>query len=257
MTVEDEQRMLLKAVTDHPDDDAPRLAYADWCDRRGDPRGRFIRVQIELAKIEFDLESPKRRPLENESRKLLNSHGREWMPIQHPHIIDSKMHRGFIAGLTMTAASFLEHFADLRTLYPIQLVTIRNLVLHARAVLTSPHMRLLSSLSVRDGGITDDDLKAFSHSPYITNLWWLILTDNQISQEGVEALITSPFLKKLSFVRLEGNPCDPIETAGFDQGCLVDIQMPEVGRELEVRFGPIRWLKYRDIPSPFEPVDKR
>lgn len=256
MTTDDEAA-LLKAVIENPDDDAPRLAYADWCDQRGDPRGRFIRVQLELAKVRFNLESPKRRPLLDESMDLLEKHGREWMPIQNPHIIDCEMNRGFVAGVTMTATSFLQYFADMSTLYPIQLVTVRDLAHQARAVLTSPQLRMLSSLSVNRGNITDDDVRALSHSPFAENLWWLDLSMNQITREGVEVLIASPVLKKLSFVWLEGNPCNPVEIASFDQGCLVYKNMPEAGRQLEARFGPIKWLKYQDIPSPFEPVDKR
>jgi uncharacterized protein (TIGR02996 family) len=43
---------LLRAVVDEPDDDLPRLAYADWCEEAGDSgRAEFIRVQLELAKL--------------------------------------------------------------------------------------------------------------------------------------------------------------------------------------------------------------
>ncbi len=43
---------LLRAICENPDDDAPRLIYADWLDEHGDPRqAEFIRVQIELARI--------------------------------------------------------------------------------------------------------------------------------------------------------------------------------------------------------------
>src|SRR5262249_5730792 len=42
----------LKDVIDRPDDDAPRLAYADWLMERDDParraRGEFIRLQCEM-----------------------------------------------------------------------------------------------------------------------------------------------------------------------------------------------------------------
>jgi uncharacterized protein (TIGR02996 family) len=41
----------LHAVIEHPDDDGPRLVYADWLDEQGDPRGEFIRVQCELARL--------------------------------------------------------------------------------------------------------------------------------------------------------------------------------------------------------------
>src|SRR5439155_16650690 len=40
----------LQAVLDAPDDDAPRLMYADWLTERGDPLGEFIRLQIELER---------------------------------------------------------------------------------------------------------------------------------------------------------------------------------------------------------------
>lgn len=40
----------LAAVVAAPADDLPRLVYADWLDERGDPRGEFIRVQVELAR---------------------------------------------------------------------------------------------------------------------------------------------------------------------------------------------------------------
>src|SRR5215211_7281474 len=44
---------LLRAVFEHPEDDAPRLAYADWLDESGgDPeRAAFIRVQCKLARL--------------------------------------------------------------------------------------------------------------------------------------------------------------------------------------------------------------
>lgn len=39
---------LLRAICEHPDEDTPRLAYADWCDENGDPdRAEFIRLQYE------------------------------------------------------------------------------------------------------------------------------------------------------------------------------------------------------------------
>jgi len=41
---------LLNAIIAHPDEDTPRLAYADWLDENGNPdRAAFIRVQCRLA----------------------------------------------------------------------------------------------------------------------------------------------------------------------------------------------------------------
>jgi uncharacterized protein (TIGR02996 family) len=40
---------LLAAVAASPNDDAPRLVYADWLDERGDQRGEFLRLEVRLA----------------------------------------------------------------------------------------------------------------------------------------------------------------------------------------------------------------
>jgi len=46
----DDQLALLAAVLEFPEQDAPRLIYADWLDEHGDaPRAEFIRVSVELA----------------------------------------------------------------------------------------------------------------------------------------------------------------------------------------------------------------
>jgi uncharacterized protein (TIGR02996 family) len=59
---------LLAAIRQAPDDDAPRLIYADWLDENGQPeRADFIRVQIELARQD----SPELRKREAE---LLSAH---------------------------------------------------------------------------------------------------------------------------------------------------------------------------------------
>src|SRR5215472_16114924 len=43
----------LKAICDSPDDDVPRLVYADWLDEQGQAaRSEFIRVQLALAPLE-------------------------------------------------------------------------------------------------------------------------------------------------------------------------------------------------------------
>jgi uncharacterized protein (TIGR02996 family) len=45
-----DEAALLSAIIHHPDEDTPRLAYADWLDENDDPdRAEFIRVQIRLA----------------------------------------------------------------------------------------------------------------------------------------------------------------------------------------------------------------
>src|SRR5262245_25362518 len=64
----------LSAIHEAPHNDQPRLVYADWLDKRGDPRGEFIRVQYELERPDAreDLLPDLR------ERELLGRHGVAW-----------------------------------------------------------------------------------------------------------------------------------------------------------------------------------
>jgi uncharacterized protein (TIGR02996 family) len=44
-TLGDTEIELLRAITESPDDDGPRLVYADWLTEQGDRRGEFITLQ--------------------------------------------------------------------------------------------------------------------------------------------------------------------------------------------------------------------
>jgi uncharacterized protein (TIGR02996 family) len=69
----------LQTIRDNPDDDGPRLVYADWLEERGDPLGEFIRVQCELARAAREGESPNRKSLRQREEELLSAHRWEWL----------------------------------------------------------------------------------------------------------------------------------------------------------------------------------
>jgi uncharacterized protein (TIGR02996 family) len=41
----------IAVIEGNPDDDTPRLIYADWLDERADPRGEYLRAEVRLAKL--------------------------------------------------------------------------------------------------------------------------------------------------------------------------------------------------------------
>lgn len=51
VTAMDEEADFLGELQSHPNDDATRLLYAEWLDGRGDPRGRFLRLEVALAEL--------------------------------------------------------------------------------------------------------------------------------------------------------------------------------------------------------------
>src|SRR5438067_1186426 len=71
------EEALFQTILEHPDEDAPRLVYADWLDEHGDPdRAEFIRVQCELARLPGD---DSRRPaLPQGEEALLRRYRKSW-----------------------------------------------------------------------------------------------------------------------------------------------------------------------------------
>jgi uncharacterized protein (TIGR02996 family) len=73
-----ERDALLRAICDAPDDDLPRLVFADWLDEHGDPtRAEFIRLQCHLDAS--DRFAPGRRTLLCREWNLLRRHGDRWI----------------------------------------------------------------------------------------------------------------------------------------------------------------------------------
>jgi uncharacterized protein (TIGR02996 family) len=70
-------RGFLEDIIAHPDDDAPRLIFADWLEEQGDgARAEFIRSQIERARLpDWDAGQVRLRLREQE---LLAQHGQKW-----------------------------------------------------------------------------------------------------------------------------------------------------------------------------------
>lgn len=124
---------LLAAILHAPDDDAPRLIYADWLDERGEwERAEFVRVQVELVRQPANprchclggcLMNHAGCPLA--IKEKLQKRERElWMRIAAAEpigkVCDRKhWSRGFVSRIELTTDAFLDHAADLFARHPI------------------------------------------------------------------------------------------------------------------------------------------
>jgi uncharacterized protein (TIGR02996 family) len=92
---------LLRAIRELPDEDTPRLVYADFLEEEGpSPLAEFIRAQVESAQLpEHD---PRRAPLEDREHELLGAHECHWLGVE-PGDADGlrewQFDRGFINGV--------------------------------------------------------------------------------------------------------------------------------------------------------------
>ena len=89
---------LVEAILADPEDDAPRLVYADALMQAGDPRGELIAVQCALARC--DASDPAREALAERSAALERAHRDAWLGGLGLSTQTMRFERGFVEELT-------------------------------------------------------------------------------------------------------------------------------------------------------------
>lgn len=140
---------LLRAILEQPEEDTPRLVYADWLDERGEhERAEFIRLQVELSHWQATAciyrgkpwpNSPPARcclPGAKACEKCFRTEYIErrerglWavsLGWAHPFHGDLLwFSRGFVSRVTCTQADFEKHIAALFSSHPITAVTLSD-----------------------------------------------------------------------------------------------------------------------------------
>jgi uncharacterized protein (TIGR02996 family) len=200
----------LRAICEAPDDDTPRLVYADWLEEHGQAeRAEFIRAQCALAGATA---GPNRLALEARARELLKRYGEEWARPLAERVQEWTFHRGFIDEVRVEARAFLAGAEVLFRLAPVQ-----HLHLYWNAVLPYQRARLvgvlsectylarLRSLDLRDNYIGSDGVEALAVSEHLGRLDRLDLSYNHIADRGVRRLAASPLPARLTHLDLSFN----------------------------------------------------
>ena len=93
-----EGRALRDAVLAAPEDDVPRVLFAEWLIARGDPWGELIRAQCALG---AGLNPAERIALREEERALLARHQRAWLAPYEARGMSLALRRGFVDEVTV------------------------------------------------------------------------------------------------------------------------------------------------------------
>jgi uncharacterized protein (TIGR02996 family) len=185
---------LLRAVLEEPEDDAPRLIYADWLEEHGGEkeaaRAEFIRVQVKSSRLPE--EDDRRAELEARASELREAHGAEWEgPLSGRAHVEAYrrgfaeavgLHRGDWQG-NEGAGQFLADLAAVLELAPVR----------------EAHWFARGCLRARLAG-REDLSSLFDHL-------------SARGESDLELLAASPLLRRLhtidiGFLTLEGNPGD-------------------------------------------------
>lgn len=113
---------LLRSIRDLPDEDTPRLVYADYLEEEGHAaRAEFVRVQVERARLpEGD---PQRAALEDREQELLGEHECDWLgvpPGETDELTEWEFDRGFVHEVAASPVFMNGPGGDLCAAHPVR-----------------------------------------------------------------------------------------------------------------------------------------
>ena len=267
------EESFLQAIREHPDDDTPRLVYADWLEEHGDPaRAEFVRVQVALAGMAAD---PRRVPLAAREQALLAGHRDDWLgPLrdlaagaaQVGH--EWEFRRGFLERVALDARVFLERAEEVFAWAPVRDVHLRSAdevvedlaaspwlgrldcldlrgdhigAAGMEALAGSPHLGRLRTLDLHGNVIGSAGARALARAPWLVNLTTLLLPGNEVGAPGAEALAGSPNVARLTALDVASNNLTP---AGIET---LRARCPQVRADDQFRPGEDGYLMYGDM----------
>jgi uncharacterized protein (TIGR02996 family) len=224
----------IEAIRDAPDDDTPRLIYADWLEERGDPHGEFIRLQCALVKLRN--RDSRREMLARRERELWERHRKVWLG---GHEREAGGLKTFVRGFRFFTRFFLNNYPYYETYCarwaPLQSITLDSgsgpmrdpgpqagerlgicpslagwLQLEARGgssgawlppLLASPHLHRLRELHLHHVGLDPAAVHALAGLTNLTNLRKLSLKVYHIGDREITALADAPLLSGLTSLR--------------------------------------------------------
>ncbi len=201
------EEAFLQDILDDPDDDAPRLIFADWLEEHGELlRAEFIRADCELANLsEGD-------PRQTEVAMRAHALRQRYEPVWRKTIpewaapLRLQLHRGFGAGIYTTTSTFLRLGWRALRAYPIQHADLSGVVAFLNKLTRSRLLASLRSLELADYRIGTEEARQLAACPHLAGLSALrIEGSNSIGPEGARALAESPYLANLAKLTLATN----------------------------------------------------
>jgi uncharacterized protein (TIGR02996 family) len=225
-----EDEALLRAVLATPDDDAPRLVYADWLDEHGDPaRAAFIRTQVELARRPADPDRVLQ--LRKAEVALLRANRAAWTAWVPGWAEARTFRRGFVEGIRADAADWIANADEVRLRTPLSAVqldgreelavpVLRGRSLDGLRALTlsvpvpagawehlagSASLGQLRELNLNSKGPADELVSALVNSTSLPALRTLRLTWCTLGDEHSARLVGHPWVGRLRTLDLRNN----------------------------------------------------
>ena len=252
---------LYRAICTHPDEDTPRLAFADLVEEEGDAlRARFIRTQVALAR------APAYDPAWVNARQHEPDAPTGWsMAHTLPPVPGGagwhrfEFRRGFPWKVSVRSLdAFVGGGAAVFDAAPIQALDIEARDSSDLAQLADwPFLARLHKLEFSIGWFGARDIATLTESEHAANLTELGFEFDGITPNGLEVLAGSPLFTRLSGLELRSNAIPPallVDALGAarEPGALSRLALPynRIGRaDAEHLFGLplVRELQHLDL----------
>ncbi len=218
----DPRDAFLQAIVERPDDDAPRLIYADWLE---EPRRPPRRVHPRPVRWTRPWTGRTAGALEARQRQLLAAHRVAWsrpswdLGCTLPGAAgDYGFRRGFIEDAEMDAAVFLGRSEELFRAAPLRRVKLNRVAGQLAELAASPWLERLAALILADNGIMPGGVRALAASPFLGGLAVLDLSNNAVGDEGAARLAESLGLTGLLHLHLGEAQIGPVGAARLAWG---------------------------------------
>jgi uncharacterized protein (TIGR02996 family) len=195
---------LHRAILGHPDDDTPRLIYADALDEAGEgDRAAFIRLQVAADRVpDYD---PIAVRFRYQELKDLGGWPLETLPELPPGLAwtEQPFHRGFPSAIEAgDGSAFVEHAEALFAIAPVEELHLTAIPLTVSEGLSAcSRLARVSALVLADG-VNRMTAVELLRSPHLARLASLQLGSGLTTPAAVQAVVRSP-----AFARLHSFGC--------------------------------------------------
>jgi uncharacterized protein (TIGR02996 family) len=192
----------LDAILECPEDDAPRLIYADWLDEQDEPaRAELIRLQCALAAGAF--QGPALGRAQARERELLALFGEEWAALLRGLVRAYEFRRGFVERVRLDAAGLLRDGEEVFRLAPVRHLELFVPRSRAEEVADCPLLGRLHALDLSYSAGDRAGLAALLASPHLAELRGLRL--RALAGGAAQALFAADNFPRLTTLDLGAN----------------------------------------------------
>lgn len=207
---------LMRAIVERPDDDAPRLVYADALLERGDARGDLIRLQVAA---DAKPTPPNVVQLNTKLNQLLRTSWKTFAGEAAPYANEHSFRRGFAEKLTMTVSAFEKHGERLFTQTPARALAFAKPLTDAELarLADAPALEHVHELcfDYPTTGAVPRTIAPFARSRRLFNLQRLELRGAGASDSDWVKFFTGLYAPKLTELRIRSRRISPAIYAGI------------------------------------------